>query len=106
MRPRVGVFVVIVLAAVGLAPSAIGGLRPVGRADQRFVPGELIVRFKATAGRYERADVVRDTGMTRKRFLRVPGSELLELPDGLSVDAAVRRFETRPLVKYAEPNWI
>jgi subtilisin family serine protease len=104
--------VILLLAAVGLAPCAMGavrdtgGLQPVGRGDKRFVPGELIVRFEATAGRNEHADVVRDTGTTRKRFLRLPGAELLELPDGLSVDAAVRRFEARPEVKYAEPNWI
>jgi subtilisin family serine protease len=100
------------LAAVGLAPSAMGavreggGLRPVGGSDQRFVPDELIVRFKATAGRYERADVLRDTETTRKRFLRVPGAELVRLSDGTSVDAAIRRFEARPEVRYAEPNWI
>jgi subtilisin family serine protease len=112
MRRCLEGFVILLFAAVGLAPTAMGavreadGLRPVDRVDQRFVPGELIVRFEATAGRYERADVVRDAGTTRKRFLRVSGAELLELPDGLSVDAAVRQFERRPEVKYAEPNWI
>jgi subtilisin family serine protease len=50
--------------------------------------------------------VLRETGAERKQWLRVPGAELVALPAGASVQAAVREFEAKPDVLYAEPNYI
>jgi subtilisin family serine protease len=102
--------------AVSLAAALIGAAgagTATGATDLRsrptateFVPGEVLVRFRPAVGRFGRAAVLEETDMTRKRWLRLPGTELLELPQATSVAAAVRELEANPAVLYAEPNFV
>ena len=71
-----------------------------------YVAGEVVVRFKSGIGRTGRAAVLRETGAERKRWLRLSGAELLRVPAGKSVEAAVRELEAQRDVLYAEPNFI
>jgi subtilisin family serine protease/Ca2+-binding RTX toxin-like protein len=72
----------------------------------RFVPGELLVRFKDGVGADQRAEAMRANGAERKRALRIPGLELVRLAPGRGVEATARALANRPEVAYAEPNWI
>jgi subtilisin family serine protease len=109
---RLGVGIALALASVGavsghaaIDPTSSGAIRLQQQAPQ-YVPGEVIVRFRAGVGRFDRAEVVQETGAERKQWLRAPRTELLELPGGTSVEGAVRALEAEPDVLYAEPNWI
>ena len=75
-------------------------------ASAKFVPGEVVVRFEPGVAASGRAAVLDQTGARRKQRLLLPRAELLELPKGLAVGAAVRALEAKPEVSYAEPNWI
>ena len=104
--------VALIVATCGLPAGAnAAGLNPhrlwsSSRAEHRFVEGEVVVRFKEGTDRNGRAAVLRDTGLTRKKWLGISGGELLRLPHGTSVEHAVRELEARPDVRYAEPNFI
>lgn len=99
-----------VTLAVSAAANAAGhvppGISSPTRPKQRFVAGEVIVRFKDGVDRNDRAAVLRSTDATRKRWLRLAGGELLRVPHGTSVEEAVRRLEADPHVRYAEPNFL
>lgn len=104
----IGVSAALLLVAAAGASGAIRDAHGLTSRDSKslFVPGELIVRYEAGVDRAARAAVVNSIDATRKQFLLVPRAELLELPDGVSVDSAVRALEARPDVQYAEPNRI
>jgi subtilisin family serine protease len=71
-----------------------------------FVPGEVIVRFRAGASRMaERRANARAAARVTARFpaLRL---QVAKIPHGLSVAAAVRRYESDPAVEFAEPNYL
>ena len=107
---RLGVVLGLVLAMV-TAMGASGAVRETHGLEsiteqRQFVAGEVLVRFKPGVNRTGRAGVLDDTGATRKQWLRLPGAELLEVPRGTSVEAAVRELESKPEVLYAEPNFI
>jgi subtilisin family serine protease len=106
---RLGIGVALALALVG-ASGASGAARETqgfqSTQARQFVPGELLVRFRPGVDRAGRAAVLQETGTTRKQWLLLPRTELLELPRGTSVEAAVRELESRPEVLYAEPNFI
>jgi subtilisin family serine protease len=107
---RLGVGIALALSLVGTAGAAgaasdTHGLQSKTQAAQ-FVPGEVLVRFKPGVDRTGRAVALQETSTTRKQWLRLPGAELLELPRGTSVQAAVRELESVPEVLYAEPNFI
>ena len=68
------------------------------------VPGEVLVRFKAGVEPATRSAVRADLGATVEDSLPVRGLQLLELPAGAAVGAAVFELERAPAVLYAEPN--
>jgi thermitase len=108
MRPAMTIVLAITLMAATGAAGAVRdthGLQS-GAQETQFVPGEVLVRFKPGVDRTARAAVVQERGATRKQWLRLPRTELLELPRGASVEVAVRELEAQPEVLYAEPNFI
>ena len=112
-RMRLQFFVALIalaaLGGAGGAPAAGGLLHGKPRtsvAAADYIAGELVVRFKASADRVGRASALRETGAERKRWLVVPGAELLALPRGMSVQEGVREFKGKRDVLYAEPNYV
>jgi thermitase len=89
-------------AVVGDAPLQRSG----GLADQRYVPGELIVQFKSGASTAARTSALRTRGATMLEGLGQKGLALVKLPAGASVTASAQAFEADPAVAYAEPNGI
>jgi subtilisin family serine protease len=96
--------VAVVGAAViyGAAPAAVAGKA----APAPHVPGEVIVRYEAGATVAERRGAVAERRGRVAASLRVPRTALVELPPGVSVDAAARSFAADPAVEFAEPNYL
>ncbi len=71
-----------------------------------IVPNQVIVRFAAGTTRAERSSAVRAQGATVAESLALPRTQLVELPEGTSVEEAITAFEDDPDVAYAEPNYV
>jgi subtilisin family serine protease len=95
-------------AGGGDDPTAPGGLRRLGGPDkrQRFVPGELLVRFRSNVDPPARSSLLGALDATTKRRLPLPGLQLVRIGSGESVPQAAAAFKRRPEVRYAEPNFI
>jgi subtilisin family serine protease len=103
----------IVLAVAALAAAPGSGARPgsverfsFGTPRGQYVPGEVIVGFRAHASR---ADVARVHGRVPARVAqRFTGlrMQLLKLKQGTSVQEAIRRYQQDPAVAFAEPNYL
>jgi subtilisin family serine protease len=77
-----------------------------GQPRGQYVPGEVIVGFRAHASR---ADVARVHGRVPARVAqRFSGlrMQLLKLKRGTSVQEAIRRYQQDPAVAFAEPNHV
>jgi subtilisin family serine protease len=70
-----------------------------------FVPHELLVRFGGPNLQRSLKAVSAVDGAAVEKQLPVAGLRLLDLPSGVSVQAAARRLESQPGVSYAEPNF-
>jgi subtilisin family serine protease len=66
--------------------------------------GEIIVRFEATTGAAERAQVRDRVGVTAERDLLLPDTQLVRAAPGVAARAAIAALEADPRVRYAEPN--
>jgi subtilisin family serine protease len=117
-RSKLSLAVASVLAAL-----AVGNATAQGRSEQALaalndpakshVPGELLVQYRRGASE---ADKERALRRVNGAFVEeiAPGAarfdggdlELVRLPPGLAVAAAVRGIEADPDVDFAEPNWI
>ena len=89
-------------AVVGDAPLQRSG----GLVNQAFVPGELIVQFRAGASTAARTSALRTRGASVVQGLGTKGLALIELPEGASVTASAQALEADPAVAFAEPNGI
>jgi subtilisin family serine protease len=89
-------------AVVGDAPLQRSG----GLAGQAFVPGELIVQFRAGVSTAARSNALRTRGASVAEGLGQKGLSLVRLPAGASVTAAVQALEHDPSVEFAEPNYV
>jgi hypothetical protein len=93
----------------GARPTEFPSLKspPIRQPRPKYIPGELLVRFKPetpkTARKYAR-------DLLGARLLRapkiVPGLEHIQLPEGLGVEKAISRYRENPDVLYAEPNYV
>ena len=104
-------------SACAVASTAAGAPLPVPIAPQpapagsspvplRYVPGELIVRFRPSAAAADRNALNSAQGARERRRLRVPRAFLLRLAGGRDVPAAARAYERNPEVDFAQPNYI
>jgi len=93
------------LAAAALL--LLAGAAPAGAAEPEFVPGQLLVRFDPGVGKAEGGELAADQGGdVVERFAIVPRLALVDLPPGLGVEAAERRFERLGEVAFAQPNLV
>jgi subtilisin family serine protease len=70
-----------------------------------YFPGEVVVRFRASADGPERTAVRQRVGATIQRTLAHRNTQLVGLDDGRTVADAVAALERDPHVLYAEPNY-
>jgi subtilisin family serine protease len=98
-------------AVTGSAQDAGAAIDPAATAAAdaeapRFVPGEVLVRFKPSVETSERSEVLAQEDMSFEEPLPVPGLDRLETDPGTSVREAVRELRGRPEVDYAQPNFV
>jgi subtilisin family serine protease len=72
----------------------------------QYVPGELIVGFRATAERGAMRRVNGRVGARVSRRFPAFRMQLVKLPRGLAVSDAVRQYRRDPAVTFAEPNYL
>ncbi|MEW6586966.1 MAG: S8 family serine peptidase [Nitrospirota bacterium] len=91
-----------------LQSSAIdrAGLEKVKNRASRYVPGEILVKFKAKTPAYEMMALHREIGVSRVTELDRVGVQRILLSGSSSVDEAIRYYRSDPNVEYAEPNYI
>ena len=71
----------------------------------RFVSGQVLVKFKPGAPASAKADAHRRGGGRRLREIAGTGVELVEVPAG-SEASAIARYRNNPNVLYSEPNYV
>jgi hypothetical protein len=102
---RVGAILAGGLLSVAIASCAGAMSSAPPPADTPFVEGRLLVRFHPGVTQERIELIVREEGATVSRRLAGGDVLLLLLPPGRSVPEAVRRFQGRPEVEYAEPDY-
>jgi subtilisin family serine protease len=102
----VGLLVALMAGAVHAAAAPRRTSLRGATAPAAFVPGELVVRFKAGASAAARRTALNAENATVKMPLLLPRAALVRLPAGDSVAAAARELERDPNVISAEPNHV
>jgi subtilisin family serine protease len=74
--------------------------------QERYVPGEILVKFRSTASTMSVASINQEMGCLAIRDIRFIGVQHLRITSGLSVEEAVERYSADPNVEFAEPNYI
>ena len=74
--------------------------------DRRFVPGEVLVRFRPSIGQNARASALERVDAKVKERPPVPGLQLVAIDRTTSVQKASAELEQERGVRYAEPNFI
>jgi subtilisin family serine protease len=77
-----------------------------GSSERHYVPGEVIVQFRAGASRAAERRVDARVGARVVERFGALGMQVAKVPRGLSVAAATRRYEADPTVAFAEPNYL
>ena len=75
-------------------------------ANKRFVPGEIMVKFKEGVSEEKVHSIISQKEATVIRFMDKIGVYLLKLKKNQSVEDAVEEFSALPEIEYAEPNYI
>ncbi|MGE5239686.1 MAG: S8 family serine peptidase, partial [Chloroflexota bacterium] len=78
-------------------------IRPV---HGEYVPGELLVKFRADAPRAAREDLHRRHGLTRLKEFKRLRIDRVKITDQLSMEEAIGQYAQDPSVEYAEPNYL
>jgi len=73
--------------------------------ETRFVPGQIIIKFKPSAVKTDKAALQASLSATAKQRFESIGAELWEIGD-VSVPNAIARYKNDPRVEFVEPNYI
>src|SRR6266571_3182 len=94
-------------AGVGLALLCSGLLRPIGAVPDAstYLPGQLLVKFKPASSGIAAQSLSLPAGTRVKSTLPTLGWQLLQLPPGTDVAAALDYYRRLPNVAFAEPNY-
>jgi serine protease len=103
-RPFFRLALLSLLAAAFVPAPARATAQPPGQ-HERYVPGEVIVRYHASTGQAARSNVESRTG-TETGGVLPGGSRKLEIEDGESVRETVLQLRRDPHVAYAVPNYV
>lgn len=86
-------------------PSQSHGLSNKGR-PARYVPGEILVRFREGISLSEARRVMAEKAMRLKRYNRSADYGVLTLPEDISVKEAASRLANHEMISFAEPNYL
>jgi subtilisin family serine protease len=94
----------VVAASLSLAAPPIAQAQlSADKVEQRYIPGEAIVRFEPGLVAADRREARSDADVSFDESLRLPRTQVVEF-DG-PVNAAIQRLEDQPGVAYAQPNY-
>ena len=104
----------ITLLALAAAPSApqqpalLEDVPPAAAvAGPKYVPGQLLVRFRpGTPRAWQESAHAGLKAQTLRRYRSVESLALVRLPEGMSVEEALKLYRRDPNVLYAEPDYI
>jgi subtilisin family serine protease len=77
-----------------------------GAAASRYVPGEVLVKFKPTAGTRGRMASTAARGHAVLANLNLPGWAQVKVGAGQTVEAALTAYRDDPEVEYVQPNYV
>ena len=104
--------ILLFIAFQGATQKALTQTEPVGGepsyqepGPRSYAPGEVIVVLKRTAGLADLRLLNRQNNATLEEDLPNSDVNVVGLPQSLGVTEAVRRYESSPVVAYAEPNF-
>ena len=120
MKITIGMTAVLAIGALGItepAPAQAQGrssLALAALATAQHVPDEVLVQYlpgiseQTKVAARARVNATFREGVVNAQWRRDGKGdlELVKLPPGLSIAAAVRSLETDPFVEFAEPNWV
>jgi subtilisin family serine protease len=89
--------------AVALLIASVSGQQPRARAP--FAAGEILVKFHPQANATQRGLALASRGASRLRRFAAVDIDLVRIPPGLAIDAAVAAFRAMPAVLLAQPNY-
>jgi len=76
------------------------------RTYSAYKAGEILVKFKAGVYEMRSSDTHRLIGAEVIKRVGRRGVERVKLPEGMSVEMAIKTYEATPGVEYAEPNYM
>ena len=85
--------------------SQLQGFSNKGR-PAKYVPGEILVRFKEGVPLSEARRVMAEKAMRLKRYNRSADYGVLALPEDISVKEAASRLANHEMISFAEPNYL
>lgn len=92
----------VVCTVIALSGSAIAQMQE----GAEYVPGELLVKFKADVNKEAAVLLKSEFGLEAIKVLKRTGIHHLKIRSNLTVREMIERLRRSPLVEYAEPNYI
>jgi len=71
-----------------------------------FVPGELLVKFRAEVRKEAASDYRKWFGISTRKTFAINGYQLVKLPEGADIEEALELYLEDPDVEHAEPNYL
>ena len=84
-----------------VSDSAIVPIRP----TLDYVPGEVLVKFNPLKSPFTMENAATQIGANEIRTFANIGVHQMTIPDGMTVEQAVRYYQNNPDVEFAEPNY-
>ncbi len=91
---------------ITLSIVSCGGDVPKKNSPSAYKEGEIIVKFKSGIHETQRYSTHDTLGTKLIKKIGPEGFERVKLPEGISVDEAIKIYKENPDVEYAEPNYI
>ncbi|HVE75211.1 MAG TPA: S8 family serine peptidase, partial [Actinomycetota bacterium] len=98
--------VLLLVASLGAGSAAAAPQRPAPEIQGEYAEGQLIVGFEESLPREGRNGAHRALGASVEKSLGRTNADLVKLPHGKSVEAAIEEYSNQPGVIYAEPDYI
>lgn len=83
-----------------------GACYPEGAGQPNYVPGEVLVKFRADVSQTAAQSIHERVGSKVVKHLEGVNVDLVKIPEGWTVEKAIKVYQADPGVEYAEPNYI
>ena len=104
MRKLIILFTIILFVLLLAAISVSCQQQP--EAEEEYIPGQIIVKFKAGTSIEAEEQLNQSLGTTVIHTSPSAGFKVLQIPEGKTVPEMVDLYSEQPIVEYAEPNYI